>query len=205
MKAITLWPEWAWAICCLFKRVENRGWKPSDAELGRPLLIHAGASIGGVATRSVDYKDRAMEQVCRTAAENGWHWTRLGRCDFELQAAIPLVHPEFDALVSPVVRFNRDLIPCGALVAQATLEKVTWLVHPDLTAQYEIRNAVPRWGALGARHWHLSDVKLLDKAHAHAGAQRLWHVPKAVIDAILPLSGPDANIARWMALTNGKL
>lgn len=48
MKALTLWPEWAYAICHLGKRVENRGWTPTGASLpGGRLLIHAGKHVGG--------------------------------------------------------------------------------------------------------------------------------------------------------------
>lgn len=53
--ALTLWPEWAWAIDLPFllaKRVENRGWAP-PAELVGPaapwIALHAGKEIGGAA------------------------------------------------------------------------------------------------------------------------------------------------------------
>lgn len=51
--ALTLWPEWAWAVdlpFALAKRVENRGWAP-PAELVGPaapwIALHAGKHIGG--------------------------------------------------------------------------------------------------------------------------------------------------------------
>lgn len=48
MKAITLWPEWAYAICALGKRVENRSWEPGRAlRVGDKIAIHAGKNIGG--------------------------------------------------------------------------------------------------------------------------------------------------------------
>ena len=48
MKAITLWPEWAYAICALGKRVENRSWQPGRAlRVGDKVAIHAGKNIGG--------------------------------------------------------------------------------------------------------------------------------------------------------------
>lgn len=58
--ALTLWPEWAWAICHAGKRVENRTWHPgARLAVGARLAIHAGAHIGGrpgadVASDAVD-------------------------------------------------------------------------------------------------------------------------------------------------------
>ena len=44
MKAITIRHPWTWAICYLGKPLENRGWKPSSAQLrvGEKFAIHAG-------------------------------------------------------------------------------------------------------------------------------------------------------------------
>ena len=49
MRALTLYPEWAWVVCRLGKRVENRerpaafyGFQP-----GERFAIHAGAHVGG--------------------------------------------------------------------------------------------------------------------------------------------------------------
>lgn len=48
MLALTLWPEWAWAICHAGKRVENRTWHPGKRlPVGSQLAIHAGKHIGG--------------------------------------------------------------------------------------------------------------------------------------------------------------
>lgn len=42
MKAITLWPEWAYAIQKLGKDGENRSWRLWDSMIGQPIAIHAG-------------------------------------------------------------------------------------------------------------------------------------------------------------------
>lgn len=42
MKAITLWPEWAYAIQKLGKDGENRSWRLWDSMIGQPVAIHAG-------------------------------------------------------------------------------------------------------------------------------------------------------------------
>lgn len=49
--ALTLWPEWAYAIAHLRKNVENRSWRPPAWLVGQRLAIHAGANIGGRAGR----------------------------------------------------------------------------------------------------------------------------------------------------------
>lgn len=46
-RALTLWPEWAWAISHLGKNRENRSWAPPDDMIGDWLAIHAGAYVGG--------------------------------------------------------------------------------------------------------------------------------------------------------------
>ena len=48
LRALTLWPEWAWAIHHLDKRVENRGW-PIPA--GEWFALHAGKSPTGPGAR----------------------------------------------------------------------------------------------------------------------------------------------------------
>jgi hypothetical protein len=47
MRAITVWPEWAYAICYLGKRIENRSWAPPPSVIGKHIAIHAGKNIGG--------------------------------------------------------------------------------------------------------------------------------------------------------------
>lgn len=45
--ALTLWPEWAWAIAHMGKDVENRTWPPPQYIIGKRIAIHAGKYIGG--------------------------------------------------------------------------------------------------------------------------------------------------------------
>lgn len=42
MKALTLWPEWAFAIARYGKDGENRTWRLWSSLIGQPLAIHAG-------------------------------------------------------------------------------------------------------------------------------------------------------------------
>jgi hypothetical protein len=65
--ALTLWPEWAWAIHNLDKRVENRGWK---IPLGRWFALHAGGHIGGRPGGAAE--EAGMYDLIRMAAWAGW-------------------------------------------------------------------------------------------------------------------------------------
>ena len=47
LRALTLWPEWAWAVCHLGKNVENRSWPIPRGMVGETIAIHAGARFGG--------------------------------------------------------------------------------------------------------------------------------------------------------------
>jgi len=70
MKALTLWPEWAWAVSRLGKNVENRP-RRTKMEPGTVFAIHAGASWGGSDT---GYKrlDEVFAPVDETARRAGW-------------------------------------------------------------------------------------------------------------------------------------
>lgn len=42
--ALTLWPQWAWAVHALDKRVENRTWPLPPKMIGQRVYLHAGAA-----------------------------------------------------------------------------------------------------------------------------------------------------------------
>lgn len=62
MKALTLWPEWAWAICHLGKDIENRTWVIPPGL----YALHAGKRFGGKGL-STQHREEALESV-RVAA-----------------------------------------------------------------------------------------------------------------------------------------
>lgn len=39
--ALTVWQPWAWALAAGHKPIENRGWAPPKATIGKPIAIHA--------------------------------------------------------------------------------------------------------------------------------------------------------------------
>lgn len=67
MKALTLWPEWAWAIDRLDKRVENRDWA---LPVGEWIALHAGKNIGGRPGRVAEEEGRVA--LAHMAGRAGW-------------------------------------------------------------------------------------------------------------------------------------
>lgn len=66
--AITLWPEWAYAVAHLGKNIENRTWEPPDGLLGQMIAIHGGVSIGGRASKKPGFAIEAIRQMTLTAS-----------------------------------------------------------------------------------------------------------------------------------------
>lgn len=98
MKAITIWPEWVFAMMHLGKRVENRSW-PTRKHLGDTICIHAGKSIGGVeghraARRGIRALLRVAEDAGHTRAQldQDWDlgaWIRPGLLDYRNHPDMP--------------------------------------------------------------------------------------------------------------------
>lgn len=66
LRALTLWPEWAWAIHALDKRVENRSWRIPRGW----VAIHAGAHLGG--RPGVPALLEAMRALATMSLRAGW-------------------------------------------------------------------------------------------------------------------------------------
>ena len=205
MKALTLWPEWAFAVCCLFKRVENRGWHPPPSLIGSDFMIHAGASIGGQTSGGIGGIDSAMLAVCKTAEENGWHYYRTGPGKYVLESTLPFFSEELNRLISPTVKFSHDRIPLGQIAAQVRLCKATHPIIPDLQDKFFVKQGIPRWGIPGASHWHLSSVALATKTVQCKGAQRIWEVPLEVLEETRFARHKDEWMGRWKELTNSDM
>lgn len=67
LRALTLWPEWAWAAHYLDKRVENRSWA---LPVGEWFALHAGKHIGGrPGPRACE---EAWDAIHYMASQAGW-------------------------------------------------------------------------------------------------------------------------------------
>lgn len=180
MKAITIWPEWAWAICYLGKPVENRTWSPPKGMIGQRIAIHAGASIGGVKTEQAC--GNAVIKLVNMAVDSGWN--------------LELGGPVLDVFEKNGVRveFDARSIQKSAIVATAILAGSTegyWCHHEGQikSASKTMVEVTPGieclgWQAEGQFHWLLEDVKVLDEPIPMKGKQKLWSLPAETADVL---------------------
>lgn len=155
MRALTLWPEWAWAICHLGKDVENRPYPPPDDMRGRLMAIHAGKMFGGKSTR---WNPNTVEAVGRVMdmAEVANHGSYI---DWGEKTV------EFRWRGKEWRLFDADKVPRGAVVAVARVSDLSWWSP---------------WLAKDQEHWFLSSIKVLERPVPCRGQQRLWRLPPEV-------------------------
>ena len=160
LRALTLWPEWAWAITHLDKRVENRTWW-HGLPAGTRIAIHAGKHVGG--RPGPRAAGEAMDLVCGMAWEAGW--------DSDWNAVGSTVRTNFEKGDRSVTCWSHK-IPTSAIVAVVELGA---------------RGARPHngWTVPGDEHWWLDEVVVLRQPVPCSGAQGLWTVPEEVAAAVL--------------------
>lgn len=139
LRALTLTPEWAWAVCHLGRRVENRTWAPPRAIVGQRIAIHAGKARPD------------WDAVDLMAGCAGWRVQRYAH----------VYERPGERLVFPGAKLTR-----GAIVATALLRgarevsqraAVGWECGPwcwDLDDVQVLSTPVPCTGALGL--WRVS-------------------------------------------------
>lgn len=136
LRALTLTPEWAWAVCHLDKRVENRMWPAPAGIIGQRIAIHAGM-------KAPDWA--AVELMARCAG-----WSILGNAWRDFRRGDTIVN-----------RPDRNRLTRGAIVATAIVagcravdqrDAVGWEAGPwcwDLAELRVLPAPVPCGGALG--------------------------------------------------------
>ena len=136
LRALTLTPEWAWAVCYLGKNVENRTWPAPAGIIGQRIAIHAGV-------KAPDWS--AVELMARCAG-----WSVLGNAWRDFRRGDTIVN-----------RPDRNRLTRGAIVATAIVsgcravdqrKAVGWEAGPwcwDLTDVQVLATPVPCKGALG--------------------------------------------------------
>jgi hypothetical protein len=167
MRAITVWPEWSWAICRLGKDVENRTWAaPSTLRIGDELAIHAGGTFGG----SAHYKkiSEIFTPVGEMARRAGW---RMGFNGTE--NTVTTYSVKNPKSVSDKVH----MMARGAVVAVATFGGC---IDPALLTD---EKGWP-WWAPDLFGWILRDVSVLGEPVDCRGRQGLWRLD-ADVDALV--------------------
>lgn len=180
MRALTLWPEWAWAICNLGKRVENRSERFARMIAGQVgdgwLAIHAGKNIGGGPGWSATYE--GIDDVITMAIEEMWDVSTDQRDD-EGNDICPDLYAEFSR-GEHTVTVRASEITTSAIVAVC---RVRGVLPPGLAYPWK----VPTSGAL-----KLDDVRVLPKPVFCGGRQGLWTLPEDAERAVMAQVGDYA-------------
>lgn len=161
--ALTLWPEWAWAICRLDKRVENRTWHPiTPAPFW--LAVHAGSRFGGEPDGTV-YRPGYLRPVVEVARQAGWQTTPVrGR----FNSGHGLYQNPADTIPMP---------PVGAAPDTRSIVAVCRVV-----ALSQERSSP--WHVAGAWGWYLDDLTVLHEPVPCLGRQGLWRVEGELLDRV---------------------
>jgi hypothetical protein len=152
--ALTLWPEWAWAIAHRGKDIENRTWEPPRHLIGRWLAIHAGKHIGGRPGDKALLE--GLEDLLEMAEEAG----------AEIPVFSDLIPQIATSAVVAVVKVR------GSIHGEAK----GWYGGPQA---YNGRNEV-----VNNYGWQFDNIMALPTPVPCKGAQGLWPLPDEVVQAV---------------------
>jgi uncharacterized protein YeaO (DUF488 family) len=176
--ALSLYPEWAWAVAYLGKDIENRDWQRHSL-FNRWLAIHGGKSIGGkpITKKSGALSDghaEALDCMIRTAAGAG-ALSGFGR----------LAHEYLDYTAdNPEVleRVGRRILAQGCGIV--ALARVGLCVE----------RSDSRW-FFGPYGFELQEVAVLSKPVPCSGAQGLWPVQREMVPFVIEQLRSTAPLA----------
>lgn len=134
LRALTLHPEWAWAICYLGKRIENRSWRRESLR-GKTLAIHGGRLIGGDSDQTLWRCDvQLMLQHART------------RCGCQADLGVGPIS------VKRILDEGRGIVALARVADFVTASQSGWFVGPIGWVLEDVRvlcEPVPCAGAQG--------------------------------------------------------
>jgi len=141
MKAITLWPEWAWAICHLGKNVENRSWVIPPGL----YALHAGKRFNGEGNRP-QHKEAGLLSVWNTARKQ-----QLTVDQASTLSALEFVSP--DIPISSIVGLIRVTGHTNYLRQEQWNRSMGWAAPGQIANHIEVVSVLPTpipcKGALG--------------------------------------------------------
>ena len=171
MRAISLWPEWAWAVMHLDKRIENRSWTRPNMT-GRFVAIHATKYVGGAPGAVAER--RGIETMVRSAIGAGW-WAGLSQPgDTSLMALFKKGDEE--------VQVDARYLERSAIVGVAQLERFAFGTKPA------------PWGEVDAWWWHFAQVRRFATPIPMSGRQGLWPLPPDVDALVRDLMQPELEL-----------
>jgi len=168
MKALTLWPEWAWAILYLGKRWENRPRLPEfyGMRAGDWFCLHAGCSAPTVdRIEALGFMARAAGVTSRVSMVNNDFGRVYGQQRF--------IYQDQPRRLSVSAPWREPWMPLGAIVAVC---KLGVLRH----------GSDEPWCSENSWNWELAQVLSLGVPVACKGHQGGWNVPPDVLAQVLP-------------------
>jgi len=166
MKALTLWPEWAWAVANLNKTVENRTYRPPRNIVGKRIAIHAGKKVGGRYVPTSKMATPYYEIMMNSASNAGWYPEVVDEAIIFKRR--PKIFGGYEKLIP-------EYLTVGAIVATARIGGVSYLSP----GRFEV------WSAEGQYQWHLDDLVVLDDPVLCMGRQAVWCIPEDVERKVL--------------------
>jgi len=174
MQAITVRPQWAFAMLALGKRIENRDFFPAGL-LGSRIALHSGKNVGGspsVPATARGFRELACDMIgAGYLAAPVWFkgeppflaWQPLGATDRKS---------------SHILR-DEDL-PKSVVFATAQLSQFVEKVPEGYC---------PPWGHPGKHWWVLEDFRPLVTPIECKGQQGAWRLPQGVLDEVVSQQG----------------
>jgi len=177
LRAISLWPEWVYAIANLNKRVENRSWTAPRKMVGTKIGIHAGKSFGGINKRPARMY---FEPVVELGLKAGYKFKDIYSSTGPRSCWVGFRVFRPDG--SEGFPMDARILPRGALIATAVLVSSSFLYAGR--SSYEDGTLVTAWSAEGNYGWQLEDVRLLEDPIFMRGNQGIWKVKPEYFDEI---------------------
>lgn len=176
MKALTIYPEFVWAICYLGKCVENRVWAPPEAMIGERFALHSGAHIGGRPGKSATRA--GIEKMGSMAAVAGWSWMLDAEGGYASFARFPGRDLPIDMYAGDPGKLDYRLpLSTKAVVKSA-------LVGTVVLGSVSVDDTIP-WGVKGSYHWHLEDLQVFREPIAASGLQKFWGLSEIQESAVV--------------------
>lgn len=166
-RALTIWPEWVFAMRYLGKDIENRTWTQASA-VGERIALHAGMYPGGLPGKRA--ARRGLRVLGAMALRNRWSWM------LDEDVRFMLFHGSGSKIDMGSVEMKIDSdhdtgIPLvtGAIVGTAVVDSISSPQDGDLNCC-----TFRSWGAVGMYHWHLTDFEFFRDPIPARGKQKIW-------------------------------
>lgn len=172
MEAVTIRPEWAWAIRYAGCRVIGKDFYPEGLE-GRRIALSVGGHVGGHAGKPSAFA--GLQEVA--------HAADLYRVQMHLV-------PFWDHEQEPCLAVRRAFDAAGTVIRAADLLTNVVFGTAEIARPLSFREFA--WAVPGRHHWFLRDVRFLVAPVECPGKPGVWPVAEHVVGQVMQQSTLDA-------------